>query len=137
MRSPRIGVMRLGMLPALTDGNHKHFQQARATFRALLPFNAKLSVATDYRREFPAAPAAASVGSGSEAVWDTGVWDVARWDVGPDVESRATRSTRWRSIGRSGIAASPQVQIPSGSRRKPDAELVTIDLTYQVGEVVV
>jgi hypothetical protein len=133
-----IYVARLSMLPdhLKSPGAHKEILQARATFRSLAPFAAKLSVATDYGRDFPSAPSAAADTS-SPALWDVGVWDVSKWDDSPDSEERVTATTRWRSIGRSGFVASCQVQVASGGSRKPDAELVTLDVLYQPGGVVV
>jgi hypothetical protein len=93
-------------------------------------------VATDYGRDFPTAPNVATDTS-NPALWDVGLWDVARWDDGPDSEQRVTATTRWRSIGRSGFSASAQVQVACGSTRKPDAELVTFDVLYQPGGIVV
>jgi hypothetical protein len=62
---------------------------------------------------------------------------VSRWDDGEDSEARVTASTRWRSIGRSGMAASPQVQVACGTTRTPDAELVTVDVLSILGGVAV
>jgi hypothetical protein len=130
--------MRLSGLPdhLKSPGAYKTAEMARATFRALAPFVAKLSVATDYRREFPTPPNADTTQTAA-ALWDVGLWDVSKWDDGPDSEARQTATTKWRSINRSGHAMGPQVQITSGAARKPDVELVSVDLLYNVGEVVV
>lgn len=122
--------------PLQAPGALKAVKMARATFRALAPFTARLSVATDYRRGFPNPPNA-STESSAVALWDVGLWDVARFDTAPDSEERVTATTRWRSIGRNGVAIGPQVQIAFGAPRKPDAELVSFDLLYQVGGTVV
>lgn len=131
-------VVRMSLLPDHLNapGAYKTVHKARATFRALAPFKARLSVATDYRREFPTPPNA-EADAGVQALWDVGIWDASRWDDSPDSEQRQTRTTRWKSIGRSGFAVAGQVQITCGSTRKPDAELVAIDLLYEVGAVVV
>jgi hypothetical protein len=133
-----IYVCRFGYLPHHlgSPGRYKAVTQARATFRSLAPFTAKLSVAMDYRREFPPAPGVAP-DSSAAALWDAGTWDVSRWDDGEDSEARVTASTRWRSIGRSGMAASPQVQVACGTTRTPDAELVTVDVLSILGGVAV
>jgi hypothetical protein len=119
-----------------TPGRTKMVTQARATFRSLLPFLARLSVAMDYRREFPAPPDAATVPA-DVALWDAGLWDVSHWDFGPDVENRVTVTTKWRSIGRNGYSVSPQVQITCGGAHKPDAELIAFDMMVIDGGVVV
>jgi hypothetical protein len=133
-----IYVARLSVLPNHlgAPGSYKEVLQARATFRSLVPFAAKLSVATDYGRDFPTAPSAA-VDDTSPAIWDVGEWDLSIWDDSPDSEQRVTATTRWRSIGRSGITASAQVQIACGGARKPDAELVVVDLLCARGGAVV
>lgn len=117
-------------------GASKVVRMARATFRSLAPFRAGLSVATDYRREFPTAPNA-TIDTSLPALWDVGQWDVSQWDSGPGSEARVTATTRWRSIGRAGFSAAPQIQITCGSLRRPDAELVTFDLLYETGGSVV
>lgn len=132
-------VVRIGLQPdhLNSPGALKTVHQARAIFRAFRPFEARLSVATDYRTEFPTPPNVAPAGSAIPSVWGAGQWDAAIWDDGVDTEIRRTATTRWRSIGRTGISASPQVQITIGSQRRPDAELVAIELTFTQGGLVV
>ncbi len=117
-------------------GAFKTVDMARATFRSLAPFGAKLSVATDYRKTFPAAPNV-TADDADYALWDVALWDVAKWDDGPDLEERLTVTTLWRSIGVSGFSVAPQVQVTCGSARKPDAELVAFDMLYHAGGTVV
>jgi hypothetical protein len=117
-------------------GRVKQYHMARATFRALVPFKAKLSVATDYGRDFPTAPGVQEI-TNNEARWDIGQWDVSRWDDSSDSEERVTATTKWRSLGRTGFSVSPQVQVSSGSARVPDAELVALDMIYDLGDMVV
>jgi hypothetical protein len=131
-------VARMSLLPSHLGepGNVKSVHMMRATFRALAPFLARLSVATDYRKDFPTAPSV-SPDPSSTSLWDVGLWDVSRWDDGPNSSTRITTSTRWKSIGRTGTTASPQVQVTCGGSRRPDAELVTLDLLYEQGGLVV
>jgi hypothetical protein len=131
-------VCRLAYLPDPmgAPGVYKNAHQARGTFRALAPFTPSLSAGTDYGRNFPNAPSAAA-DSSTPALWDVGVWDVSAWDDSALSEERETRKTHWTSIGRSGIAISPQVQVTCGSTRVPDAELVALDMTYTPGLMVV
>jgi hypothetical protein len=77
------------------------------------------------------------VDTSAPALWDVGVWDVSKWDDAPDSEARMTATTRWVSVGKSGISGSAQVQVSCGSARKPDAELVIVDALYEPGGVVV
>lgn len=133
-----IYVARLQTLPNHlgAPGFRKVTTQARASFRALAPFTARLSVAIDYDRNFPNPPSAA-LDATTPALWDVGQWDVSRWDDGPDAEERLPVSTRWRSTPGSGFSHSAQLQVTCGGTRKPDAELVAIDLMYQRGAMVV
>jgi hypothetical protein len=99
-------------------------------------FEGSLSLASDYRTEFPPAPNAAADATVG-ALWDVATWDVDKWDTGPDSEARQTRSTLWTSVVGNGFTHAPQVQVTCGSTRKPDAELVSFDLTYTAGGTVV
>lgn len=131
-------VCRLQLLPdhMRAPGREKTVHQARATFRALAPFEASLSAATDYEKGFPLPPPVAPDNS-NPALWDVGSWDVSRWDDGPMSEQRQTVATDWQSIGVSGFSISPQVQVSCGTNRIPDAELVALDTTYSSGGMVV
>lgn len=114
-----------------TPGQYKTIESARATFSANIPFKPKISASMDFRIRLPTAPSSAA--DSSNDLWDQGLWDVALWDAGSVQEI----STRWVSIGRSGFAVSPQVQITSGTSLKLDAELIQIDLLHRNGGVMV
>jgi hypothetical protein len=80
----------------------------------------------------PAAPpAAANNPSGSE--WDVGLWDVALWDA----QGVKAATTRWTSAGRTGFCIAPQVQVTCGQLLAPDAELISIEVLYEHGAIVV
>jgi hypothetical protein len=104
----------------------------RAVFLAGRKFIAKLSVSTNYQVSLPSAPASVA-NDVSLDEWDTGLWDVALWDAG----STKRVSTKWTGIGQSGFSVAPQIQVTCGVTPTPDAELVAIDVTYEVGDVVV
>ncbi|WP_064712102.1 hypothetical protein [Rhizobium bangladeshense] len=112
-------------------GAFKIIHAARATFNSNIPFNPKVSASTDYRIELPSAPS--SVADLSDSLWDVGLWDVAVWDVG----SVSEVTTRWVSIGNSGYAVSPQIQITCGTNIKPVTELIQLDAIYELGAVMV
>lgn len=113
-------------------GPVKNIQMARATFIASKPFNPKISASTNYQVALPSPPASAP-DQESLDLWDTGLWDVANWDAG----TTRSVSSRWVSIGRSGFTAAWQVQVTCGVTPTPDAELVSIDVTYETGGLVV
>ena len=109
----------------------KTVHMARATFRASVPFTPQMSASVNYIVSLPAVPAATA--SNSTNVWDTAVWDTDLWD-GAGV---FTVTARWVSIGESGFVVAPQVQVTCGDTVAPDAELISIDVLYELGEVVV
>lgn len=113
-------------------GAYKTVIQCRAQFVSSVPFTPKLSVSMDYEIAFPTAPDAADTGTANE--WDVGLWDVALWDQSA-VGSFST--TRWVSVGQSGIVVQPQVQITSGSTRTPDTEMVSFDVLLEHGAAVI
>jgi hypothetical protein len=109
---------------------------ARATFRGLRTFITRVSVASNFNRTFPVA-LNAELETDVPSLWDVGQWDVSLWDDSDDSEARVTYTTNWKSVTGAGAIQAMQWQITCGGQRKPDAELVTIDLLYQVGGVVV
>ncbi|CAN7625813.1 hypothetical protein [Aminobacter sp. LjRoot7] len=132
-------VMRGATNPNETLGAHlrvpaanKIIHMGRSVFLAARAFIAKLSMSTDYQVSLPAAPASTPDNTLFDE-WDSGLWDVMKWDG----SSEKRISTRWGSIGRAGFVAAPQVQVTCGVTPTPDAELVAIDITYEVGAVVV
>jgi hypothetical protein len=107
-------------------------QQLRTTFLASVPFTPRASLSTNYVIKLPAAPpAAANNPSGSE--WDVGLWDVALWDA----QGQKSVTTRWTSAGKTGFCIAPQVQVTCGQQLAPDAELISLELTYEHGGLVV
>lgn len=110
----------------------KTIHQARTTFRSATPFVPKTSFSTNYKVVLPTPPNAVSSATSNE--WDSGLWDVALWDQAGGI---ATIGTRWGSIGRTGYVHQPQVQVTGAISGLPNTELVQIDVTYEVGGVVV
>lgn len=113
-------------------GYSKTIRQARATFRALTTFTPQISVTADYVVTLPSPPAAGS--PGSAAIWDAGLWDTALWDSGATYQ---TSTTRWISIGKTGAAHAPILQVTSGSAAAPSAELITFEMLSERGGLVV
>lgn len=111
-----------------SEGVWKEFVSARAVFRATRPFNARVSVSTEYTQSFPTAPDAAD--SVSSSLWDEGLWDEALWD---SETSNLIVSMGWDSLQASGTVVAPQIQITSGSSSYPDAELVSFHLVWNAG----
>lgn len=113
-------------------GQYKTLKQARATFRSSKPFNPQLSASVDYAVNLPSPPS--SVADFVVDEWDSGLWDTALWDGG---SSESVTSTRWVSVVGAGFAHSLQLQTTFGISPMPDAELQTIDCTFEIGGLVI
>lgn len=114
-------------------GRTKTVQQARAIFRTLATFIPKISVTADYVVTLPTAPNA-GLPTTVAGLWDVGLWDTAKWDTSVNFY---TVTTKWVSIGKTGYAHAPVLQVTNGSVQPPSAELVIMDMTYEVGALVV
>jgi len=112
-------------------GIYKTIHSARATFLSNFGFKPKISASMDYKINLPVPPS--SVANVAIDGWDSGLWDVALWDAG--ILQNVT--TRWASIGRSGFAMSPQIQITFGISAKPTTELVQFDVMFERGAMMV
>ena len=123
-----------GLAERLAGGLPMTARLARAAFEYSTDFNMRISIAADYGYDFPAPPAAMEVSSGGAALWDSALWDQARWDQGLDAPVK--RKSNWEAVGGYGFALAWQVQITIGSDVAPDIELQSIDLTYEIGNVV-
>lgn len=110
----------------------KMIRQGRATFVATEPFSPQLTVLTNYSISQPNPPN--SIPDYSRDNWDQALWDVALWDNGPGNEYPVFR---WVSIGRTGFAISPCLQVTCGVTPTPAAELVGIEFTMETGGLVV
>lgn len=106
--------------------------QARATFRAAKAFNPQLSMSVDYAQSFPAAPD--SVANFTVDEWGSAIWGTAVWGA---QTTQATVSTMWKSVTGAGFTHAPQVQVTCGTTPVPDAEMMSLDLLYRGGGVVV
>jgi hypothetical protein len=102
----------------------------RATVRAPAEVIPKLSLQADYKLRLPAAPDDAGIPTAG--VWGGGTWGMTLW--GAPVELSVFQ--RWQSVGGSGCAIAPAVQITSGSIVPPNVELVQVDMTYDQGDIV-
>jgi hypothetical protein len=109
----------------------KVIKSARATFLSNVPFKPKISASMNYKVNLPTPPN--STADFQVSLWDVGLWDVALWDAGTSI----SLTTKWVSIGRSGFAIQPQVQITCGVTPKPTTELIQFDVMYNAGGVMV
>jgi hypothetical protein len=112
----------------------KTVTQARALFRTGNPVLPKLSASINYAINLPSAPASVAEFTTGD-VWDSAIWDTSVWDSGLLVTG--TVNTRWQSIGRSGYSHAIQLQATFGTTAEPNTELISIDVAYEPGAMVV
>lgn len=117
--------------PMGLPGIQKSMRQMRATFQLSTRIDAQVSVKTDYDQTLSAPPNAVA-DAGGASTWGVSKWGAAKWG------GRAVASTQalWSSIGRTGYAIAPEVQMTFGNTAKPQVELVGIDVTFSVGALV-
>jgi hypothetical protein len=112
-------------------GALKTVHAARPVFTSNSDVNPQISLSTNYAVSLPSPPN--SIADYAADEWDVGLWDVANWDAGVTLVTK----TEWTSIGRTGFAIAPQLQITSGVTPTPRVNLVTIDMLYETGAVMV
>lgn len=113
-----------------SPGFHKTAKMGRATFLGFSNLKPQVSASVDYVENFPTPPNAGLEIAG-ESAWDVGLWDSALWDGGLSKVS----ISGWFSIGKTGYAIIPQIQGTMANQTKPDAELISIDMTYIDGGI--
>ena len=116
--------------PLKTSASLKTGMSARATLMSPLKVLPKLSLQSDFTIKLPPPPDDIVKPAGS--VWGVGIWGTSLWG------SVAQRKTfqEWRSVNGSGYALAPSVQVSSGSISAPEVELVSVDLTYDLADIV-
>lgn len=115
--------------PLKTPLNLKTSLLMRATIKAPVEILPQLSLQTDFAVNLPAAPAASDIPGD---VWDSGRWDISEWAV--NEEPKIYRV--WQSVGGAGCSIAPGIQITSGSLAPADVELVQVEMTYDMGDIV-
>ena len=111
-------------------GMQKTVAQMRATFRGSSAVNPLVTAQTDYKTDL-SLPPNASIDTATGSTWGVAVWGAATWGGSPIKTQGA-----WTAVGRTGYAIAPEVQLTFGSLSKPDIELVGVDATFHVGELV-
>lgn len=107
----------------------KRAKLARVEMIANAPINEKLSCRFDFDDDLPSPPTPELVPIGNE--WDNAVWNESLWGA----ERPTVIVKRRHSVSGNGYKLAPVVQITSGAVTPLDAQLVTLDVTYDVGDV--
>lgn len=102
----------------------------RATIRAPAEIVPKLSLQSDFTVSLPSPPDDAGIPT--QGTWGAGIWGTSQWGS----TSQLNTYQQWQSVGGSGYAIAPAMQITSFSLVPPSVELVRIDMTYDQGDVV-
>lgn len=121
-------------LPLYSDlqapGQRKIVKVGRVVKKSAFEVRESVAARFDWNTSIPAAPDAPSIPAAS--VWDAGVWDESVWNA-----ERGTHvSETWHSIGGAGYAPSLVVQVTSGAPVPLDVEIIRLDFSYEVGDIV-
>ncbi|WP_224055219.1 hypothetical protein [Vibrio penaeicida] len=119
----------LGMPGALETAH-----AVKGIWRYRTPFSVRHTIGKDYKPAFGAALSVPLSTGGQQGKWDESYWDQVQWannDDGYQIKEK------WESVSAQGEVLAPQVQITSAQSFKLDCELVSIDLMYSTGGLVV
>lgn len=109
-------------------GSLKIAKMARAIIRALFEANPRLSGQSNYVVSLPPPPSLGTPPTGSE--WGVGLWGEALWGA----SRTAIVTGDWVPVGAYGHDISIGVQVTSGAVSPVDAELVRVDVLFDIGE---
>lgn len=108
----------------------KQAHRVRGTFRGNVTFNPQFSAAVNYTSDFPTAPIATAIASGTGSNWDASTWDVSLWS---DYSRSATATISEQVVSGHGQSHAVQLQITSGSAARLDTAFVSATLYYSAG----
>ena len=114
------------------------WDQARASFNSgnNEPFEPQLGACVDYVVQTPPAPSAGP-DPGVSDLWDQGLWDNMKWDQPAPATRGVIRNTGWVSIGMTGFAHAPVLQVTVAQSAKPRVEYIAMAASVKrVGAVV-
>lgn len=113
-------------------GAYKVANTARATFLTNYNTSAKVTVNGDYDLTLPTAPSGGSAGVGP-SLWGSALWGTGTWGSDDDEQ---TREAIWQTVAGEGTMLAPVVQI-TGGVVIPVVDLLSVDVVYEVGDVLV
>lgn len=112
-----------------TPASRKIVGMARAMLLAPAAVDDRLSIQVDYAINLPPAPD--ELPFVATSLWGSAVWGQSRWGDARDQVVFA----KWRSVYGTGMALTPALQITSGNLAPPDVELVRIEITYDLADI--
>lgn len=123
-------------IPLFTDvdqpANIKITRNASPVLRATQKANVTVTMMFDYQVDDMPPPAATPVSG--DSVWGTAVWGspTAIWGGG----TNKTHQQEWQGVGGSGFAFAPAMQITSGSTAPLGAEIIRMDVTFEMAGLI-
>lgn len=114
-------------------GQQKTVLQMRAVLKSSGKVYPQITAQVDYVGEVLSPPSSAP-NTINASGWDSGVWDTTLWDAGSNPPAIGT--SLWASIGRTGYAVAPELQLTFAGTVAPLVELVAIDTQFRLGSVV-
>lgn len=108
---------------------YKTGMNASAALRSIVPINEKVTGRWDFDTTLPSRPAPANIPLSSR--WDLGIWGESVWSGRMD----ASYQQRRKSISGYGRYGSACLQITSGSIVPTDAEIISVTVTFDIGDI--
>jgi hypothetical protein len=105
-------------------------QLARAFLRGPRDTSVSVNMQFDYIYQTNPSGSAPTISTGSE--WGVGIWGVSEWG---DVGTLKTYMN-WESVGGTGYAFAPDIQTTSGSIVPLDTEVIRIEVSYDLADIV-
>ncbi|HBT70045.1 MAG TPA: hypothetical protein DEB63_19640 [Agrobacterium sp.] len=106
-------------------------KMARGVVRTAIPVEVQVTIQTDYIVSLPPVPQAPSIPPSNE--WGAAIWGQGVWGAGRVKEIQQD----WDSADGEGYAVAPAMRMTSGALVPIDAEIVRIDVTFEVTDIVV
>lgn len=111
-----------------SPGAEKIALMARLQTRGPYSIQPQLSAMENYVINLPSPPSSTAMPDGS--VWGTGIWGTSVWGT----ERTKTWQGEWFSVGGIGYSLAPGAQVTSGSIIPLDAELVSLELSFDAAD---
>lgn len=122
------------IFPSFTDLGkptlRKSMRLARANVQASFRPSGQFTIRTDFNFAVPPVPGA-SIAPATGALWDAAIWDTDIWP-----ELSVAGYGPWKTVTGLGSMISPVWQVTVGTEEDIDCRMTSVDLLYEVGEVI-